>query len=387
MARPDYEVAREKAGFSWSAGSSQGALREVSGIAIRDFNLDPSACIEAYRKGRPILCEMFEGQVSLPAPATPAISYGHVNCLGSELLFPEGGEVAHTHVYGSLQEGIEALKESVDFATAGMAPFYLSFLEKMREALVGEQVGFGFGEEGPITTAYELRGDGFFMEVMDTPELVREFLTAMVRSILDFHRFASAVRGVPAVNPTAGGMADDISSFIPPHLFPDVVLPAWEQYYSGITTGTRHAHVEDLRPQQLRFLEDIGLERYDPSISPRLNPQIIARECRVPFVWRLGSFHYTEMTCRDVVDFVFQSAADGACGVTTNVAEGMCSAETVPKVLAFVRAAREAKEMVERGASSEELRERVSPEGREKLWERWCGYLSPLSSRGGARPG
>lgn len=106
MARPDYEVAREKAGFSWSASSSQGALREVSGIAIRDFNLDPSACIEAYRKGRPILREMFEGQVSLPAPATPAISYGHVNCLGSELLFPEGGEVAHTHVYGSLQEGI-----------------------------------------------------------------------------------------------------------------------------------------------------------------------------------------------------------------------------------------------------------------------------------------
>ena len=377
--RPDYSIAREKAGFGWSAGSSQGALRAVTQTPIREFNLEPEACIDAYRRGRPMIREMFGEDVSLPGASTPAISYGHPNGLGSELLFPEGGEVAQTHIYGSLEEGLCALREPVDFATAGMAPFYLQFRERMQEAFPDEAVGFAFGLEGPITTAYELRGDGFFTDIFDAPDLAREFMEALVESVLQFHRFLCSARGAEPSNPHGAGMCDDLSSFIPPRLWPELVLPYWDQYYRGMTTGSRSAHVENLRAAQLPFLEDIGLVRYDPSVSPDLHPQIIAKHCRVPFAWRLCSFHYREMSCEDVEDFVFQSCADGASSVTTVVAETMCDEEHVAKVHAFIRAGKEAKRLVEQGCPRDEIGQRVSPTGKEKLWEGWCGYLGPGS--------
>ncbi len=372
--RPDYTTARENAGFGWSVGGGQGALRELTGVPIREFNLDPDACIDAYRRGRPMIREMFGEDVGISGLATPAISYGHVNCLGSELLFPEGGEVAQTHIYGSLEEGIEALREPVDWAHTGMAPFYLEFREKMMEAFPGESVGFSFGLEGPLTTAYEVRGDGFFADIMDAPELACEFLEVLTDSILDFHGFTSAVRGAEPVNPHGAGMCDDLSSIVPPRLFPKLVVPYWDQYFCGMTTGRRSAHVEDLRPAQLHFLEDVGLSYYDPSISPQLAPPIIAENCRVPFAWRMGSFHYRDMSVQEVEDFVFLACADGASSVTTHVAETMCNEERIRQVEAFIRAGKEAKALVADGCPREEIRQRASEEGRAKLWDGWCGY-------------
>lgn len=381
--RPDYSTAREKAGFHWGVGSSQGALRQLAGIPIREFNLEVSACAEAYRLGRIRQKEIFGDEVSQYPLLTPAVSYGHVNCLGSELLFPEGGEVAHTHIYSSLEEGIEALKKPVDWASEGMAPFYLRFRDELHEFFPDEKPRLCFGGEGPLTTAYELRGDGFFTDIYDDPPLAAEFMRLVVESILDFDRFTAEVNGQPFPNETGSGMCDDIASFISPALFPTFVLPYWEQLYSGLTTGTRSAHVEDLRPEQLRFLEDIGLSYFDPSISPRLTPKILQEHCRVPFTWRLESFHMREMDVTEVQDFVFIAAADGASAVSLTLGEISCQEAYHPKVRAFIAAAREAKELLDGGCSREELRQRASAAGREKLWDGWCGYLGPNSTRGG----
>lgn len=383
--RPDYTTAREQAGFGWSVSGSQGALRALTGVPIRDFNLDPAACIETYRRGRPRLREMFGEEVGLPGVCTPAVSYGHVNGLGSELLFPEGGEVAHTHIYSSVGEGLAALQKPVDFAHAGMAPFYLEFRERLREAFPGEKVGFGYGAEGPFTTAYELRGDGFFTDIFDDPAGARRFMEAVTDSIIEFDRWYAAVNGNPFPNPTGGGMGDDIASFIPERLYPELVVPIWERLYSASTTGRRSAHVEDLRVQQLPYLETIGLSRFDPSISPRLNPRLFATHCRVPFSWRLGCFHYRDMSHQEIRDFVFQSAADDASGVFSTVAEAICNEEGAAKVRTFIAAAKEVKQLFEAGASREALGQMVSPEGKAKLWEGWCGYNSPQSTRGGAK--
>jgi len=91
--RPDYDTARHKARFNWWASVGVGAYRELAGVPIREFNLDPKACIEVYQTGRTRARELFGDQVSYAGPATPPVSYGHVNCLGAELLFPDGGEV------------------------------------------------------------------------------------------------------------------------------------------------------------------------------------------------------------------------------------------------------------------------------------------------------
>jgi hypothetical protein len=122
--------------------------------------------------------------------------------------------------------------------------------------------------------------------------------------------------------------------------------------------------VEDLRPEQLHFLEEIGLWSYDPSVSFRVTPPIIVEHCRVPFSWRLVSFHYVEMSMQEVEDFVFQSCADGASGVTTNVAETMCSPERVEQVHAFIRAGKECKRRL-----FEELVEGDYEDGYERLTE------------------
>ena len=263
------------------------------------------------------------------------------------------------------------LKQPVDFAREGMAPFYLDFWEKMKAAFPDESVGFSFGLEGPITTAYELRGEAFFTDLFDSPDLLPEFLELMTRSIVDYHRFCSRLTGAESVDPRGAGLVDDIASFVPPRLFPRYVMPYWEQYYAGVTTGRRNAHVEDLKRAQLGFLEDIGLSYYDPSISHKLNPRTIAEEIRVPFGWRLGSFHYSGMDEQDVRDFVFQAAADGASQVFTIIEATLSDEEGVRKVTAFKQAGEEVERLLGQGCSRAELGGCVSARGRARFWECW----------------
>ena len=369
--RPDYDVLRAQTPFTWRVSATYLALIDASGVPIRDFYLDPEAGIEVFRRGGPAVRDLYGPDMPLWGPSTPPVSYGHVNGLGAELLFPEGGEVAHQHMCGSLEDAVEAVRRDVDFSSGGMAPFYLGYRRRLQKAFPDEKIGFAYGLEGPLTTAYELRGDGIFYDIMDQPEAVRRFLQIEVDSILAFHRFRCEVLDGSPVNPDTAGMADDIASMVPPKLWPDVVLPAWERYYSGMTTGRRNAHVEDLRPDQLPFLERIGLWSYDPSISPKLSPPVIRDRCRVPFGWRLANFHYRSMAEQDVRDWVFQAVADGAGSVHTLVCAGMVNAEHVVKVQAFKEAATEAERMLTGGATRADIATCVSNAGRERFWDHW----------------
>ena len=370
--RPNYETLRQTGTFGWSVGGTYLAYLKLSGVPIRDFFLQPEACIEVYRTGRPRVRELFGPDVGVGAPATPPVSYGHPNGLGAELYFPADGEVAVQHVFrDSLDEAIAGLKRPVDFERAGMAPFYLQFRETLQKAFPDEKVGFTYGLEGPITTAYEVRGDAFFLDPFDQPEKTAEFLRLLTASIVDFHAFSCRVGGRAAMDPKGVGLCDDVAAMIPPHMWERFVLPYWERYFSGMTTGKRSAHVEDLRPAHLKHLETIGLWSYDPSISRHVNPKIITRECRVPFGWRLGSFHYRNMDCGDVRDFVFQAVADGAGSVFSGLEGSMCEAPTVAKVKAFIAAAKEVKALLGKGCPRAEVGTYVSERGRRKFWDTW----------------
>ena len=370
--QPDYEALRKETPFEWNVSGSYLAYLKMAEVPIRDFFLQPDACIEVYRTGRRRVGELFGPDVGVARLTTPPISYGHPNGLGAELYFPEGGEVAVEHVFqDSLDRAIAALRQPVDFGRAPRAQFYLNFLAQVQQAFPDEEVWYAYSWEGPVTTAYELRGDAFFLDVLDEPEKTREFLGLLTTSILDFYRWHCSISGRPVLKPDSTMICDDIASMIPPRLWETFVLPYWDQYFTGMTTGKRLAHVEDLRPAQVPFLETAGLWYYDPSVSRQLNPRIIARECRVPFGWRLVSFHYRNMTCRDVEDFVFQAAADGASKVFTILEGTMCEPPHIPKVEAFIRAGKEAKRLLDQGATRAELRDHVSERGRRKFWETW----------------
>lgn len=370
---PDYSVLRKETKFSWYVSSTYLALLDATGIKIKDMFLDSDAGIELYRKGCPLIREMFGPDVRLPAPATPPVSYGHINALGAELFFPEGGEVNHGTLGDSLEECIRILKLPVDFANAGMLPFYLEYRRKMEAAFPDEKVSLGYHSEGPLTTAYTLRRDAFFFDPYDEPARTKEFLKLITESIINFNYFLrEKIYGCPKINPDGGGLADDICAMLSPDLWPEFVLPYLEQYFQGLTTGKRSAHIEDLRTEQLHFLEKLDLVNYDPSVSPKIDPQIIRENTRVPFQWRLCNFHYPSLTVQDVADFVYKAVEDGASGVFTYVCNGMCNSETVPKVHAFISACRNVERILNsEKASRTDIGTLVSKSGREKFWANW----------------
>jgi len=369
--RPDYQGLRDRTPFHWRVGNTYYAYFAMTDVPLREVNLNPEAMIELIRRGRPLFREMWGDDVSFPALSTPAISYGHLNGLGSELIFPEGGEVSFTKICSSLEEGIELLQKPVDYATAGMTPFYLDYRRKLQEAFPDEPVGFSFSVQGPMTTAYCLRGEGIFYDVYDNPALFKQFLNLCVDSVLEYKSFLADLNGQPHISSTGTRLYDDVAAMFAPQMWPEFVLPFLERYFQGLTTGTRGAHIEDLRCEHLPYLEEIGLIDFDPGISHKLSPTIIRDNCRVSFGWRMGSFHYHGLTLLEVEEWVYQAVADGASHLFTYIVEETCKGDTIEKVRIFTRALKKVEQLLAEGASRSQIGERVSEAGKERFWDHW----------------
>ena len=372
MEKPNYQKLRKQKGFDWYIGVGGNSLWKLAEIQIRDFYTKPAACIEAYKKGRPILRELFGPDVPEPVVSTPMIKYGHLNTLGAEIKFPEGGEPHHAFLFDSPEEGIKHLQKKVDFAAAGRTAFFLDFREKMQQAFPDEQVHWGWQWEGPVTTAWGLLGESFMYDLFDKPDVLKQFMKLSTASMVDFCRFFCEVEGTEVLDtePDHGRLCDDIAAMVPAKMWADFVLPYWDMYYAGPAPG-RIVHCEDMRAEQLLQLEKLAIIDYDPGISPKLNPKLVNDGTAVPFGWRLPGFSYGSMSCLDVEDFVYQAVADGAGYVFTFIEAVMCDEETAEKVRAFITAAKEAERLLAEGASREQIGQRVSSEGREKFWEHW----------------
>ncbi len=372
MKKQDYRRLRSERKFSWFVGASANSLWTLAKIPVREYYLNPSACIEAYRKGSPLFRELFGDEVSLPAVSTPMIKYGHINTLGATINFPEGGEPHHAFIFSSPQEGIEHLQRPVDFAAAGMTPFYLDFRKKLQAAFPDEQIHFGWQWEGPVTTAWGLLGANFMYDLFDKPDALRQFLRLSTASMVEFCRFFCKVEETAVLDtePDHGRLCDDIAAMVPPQMWDDFVLPYWDMYYQGPAPG-RIVHCEDMKAGQLQYLEKASLTDYDPGISPKLNPKIVSAGTQVPFGWRLPGFRYDSMSCQDVEDFVYQAVADGASYVFSFVEAVMCEETTAEKVRTFVAAAKEAKQLLDSGVSRKKAGQHVSSGGRKKFWEHW----------------
>ncbi|MCC7494492.1 MAG: hypothetical protein IT204_19195 [Fimbriimonadaceae bacterium] len=367
---PNYAVLREQAGFAWSVSASVYAYLELAAVPLHDYFRRPSASVEAYRVGRARTRELFGPGVALPGPCTPHISYGHVNCLGSELVFPQGGEVGQRPIHESLAAGTTHLAEPLDWTQAGLWPAQQACREELRAAFPGESVGWGFGHEGPLTTAFELRGHDLWADLLDDPPAGRSYLAAVAASVVDYRRAVARLDG-QAFPAASAGMCDDCASFIPPRLLGELVLPCWEQLYQGVTTGARSLHAEDFRPEQLWILEAAGLSSFDPSISHRLSPAILARATRVPFAWRLGSFEMLNLSLTAVREFVFQAAADGASRVFVVLEANLCRGDGPAKVAAFQAACQDVAARLQAGEPRSALAAEVRPDSRLATWDRW----------------
>ncbi len=349
---------------------------EAAGIDLHEFNRNPSAGVEVYKEKHFLrLKERFGDFLEPPGKATPPVSYGHINFLGIDLVFPEGqGEVNYKHDKKSLKEWTDILKENMEFSEmTEEARFYLDYRDKLMEAYPGERVNWSMAYEGPLTTAYELRDIDFFYDIYDQPEKTKEFLEMVAKNTVEYIKFYRRVNGLPEFNEKEGAMCDDIASNIPPDKFREFVLPYWEIFYKGISEGKRHLHSEDHTYKTMKFLEEARITFFDPSISHKLNPVLIRDNCRVPFGWRMGAFHYRDLSPTDVKDWVYKAVEDGAGKVFTHVTRMMLDKDHIEKVKAFHEAAVNAKTMFDNGASREEIGRLVTPEGRKRFWDHWPG--------------
>lgn len=350
-------LTRSEAPFRWSANCGIPAMSVLAGLRFDRMFREVDAIVEAYTKGAPLAAELFGPDVALGGPAIAGISYGHVNCLGGELVFPEDSEVGHKPIYASLEQGIKALQAEVDFTQAGMFPFYLDLWDQLKKAFPDREIPFGgFGAEGPITTAWCLRGHGFFTDVYDNPSQVKEYLGLVTASVVAYKKLLNRINGRPEFSEAGASVCDDVAAMISPTLWPEFVMPALDQYYTGLTSGTRSAHIEDLTVNHLHFLDEIGLDSYDPSVSEKLTPELIRDHCQAPFNWRLNSTHYVGRTPAQVEQWVFDAAAGGASRVSTNVAREMCTPEAAEKMRAYVRGAKKVESLLAEGCPREELR-------------------------------
>ena len=354
-----------------SAGSD--CLSGIMNINMKDVFLDPSVGIEIHKKGRELLRSLIGKDVPVSiSVSTPLIKYGHANCLGSELSFPDIGQVGIKSNFKGYEQAIVSLKKKIDFASAGMTPFYLDYYDQMKKAFPDEKVHWGWQWEGPITTAWELVGESFMYDLYDKPEMVKQFMQVVTESIVDYCRFFCEIEGTDFLDPTPdhGRVCDDIAAMLPAAMWPGFVLPYWQMFFEGPVNEAK-IHCEDMNREHLKYLDDAGIVDYDSGISPKLNPKVINENTSMPFGWRLGSFNYEEMTTQDISDFVFQAAADGASYVFTCMEFVMCKPQTIEKVRVFNSSAEKAKQMLNSGKTREDIAALVSDNGCKKFWANW----------------
>ncbi|RLI27229.1 hypothetical protein DRO58_04655, partial [Candidatus Bathyarchaeota archaeon] len=152
--------------FRWRVSAGHEVLAYISGVKLRDFYMDPRACAHAFREGRRKLKGIFGEDLRLPRISVPALSYGHISCLGAEIVFPADTAPVPQPVYSSIEEGIRSLCKKRDFSECRLFKHYLRVYRYLKSEFPEENVSlYGFGYEGPITSALLLRGPGFLTDI------------------------------------------------------------------------------------------------------------------------------------------------------------------------------------------------------------------------------
>jgi len=328
--------------WGWFVGVATATLPYLCGISLDEFYLSPRQCVRAFGEGRRKVRELFGDDITMPEVHCPPLSYGHIACLGARVIFPRDSEPSVRPIYSGIDDAVKELEKPVRFEENDLFRHYISVYRYLEKEFARENVKFsGFGYEGPITSAVLLRGKDFCVDLYRSPQKVKRLLDLLTESIISFVRFTRGINSEPEMNPESTGLADDFSSLIHPKMWREFVVPYWDRYYAALTSGKRTLHCENLSPDHLAYLDEAGIDHYDPSVSARLDPQVINERTNVPFTWRLPSFELMKMSITEVPMWVRRSADKGARHVHLYIEPLMCEHDNPLKVLAFIDAAKE----------------------------------------------
>ena len=275
----------------------------LGGIKEYDFYMDAHKCAQAWKRANDILEKYFSAFCKPRVPGAAPISY--------------------------------------DFGANELGIHYQRVNEYLAESFPEHSISplSGWANQGVITTAVLMRGQDFFIDIYDEPELAKELLDRITDSILEFQRWSCSVTGQPEVSGTGAYIADDFAALIPPALWPEFVLPYWKRYYETRSTGTyRFLHCEGTAPEHLRYLKDIGITRYQPSVSDKLTISNVKANTDVVFDWLLYAWKVTDMSDEQIKAWVDETVNGGVSIIRTQIGKFAWSQNKQDRLLAFFKA-------------------------------------------------
>ncbi len=323
-------------------------IPHISGITDHQFYTNPELCIKAWKDARVAISEYF-GDFSqlltlMKKPTAPGLSYGHLVSLGAPLKLPvNDGEPNVKPFAEDIDEAIEIMKskKDVDFGDNDVFRYYLEMNAALQKAFPEVEIAptSGYGYEGVITSAVLMRGQDFLCDIYDEPEKAHEFLQLMSDSIIEFKKFINRVNGQPERSRYLW-MCDDFASLITPSLWPEFVVPYWNQYFDNLSVegSRRTVHCENMHPTQLRYLKDVKLAHYQPSVATALTIENIKENTDVPFDWLLYAFNIVKMTDEEIEAWVDHAVQSGIRKVRTQFGRHAWREGKMDRILAFYKA-------------------------------------------------
>ncbi len=320
----------------------------IGGITDHQFYTDPELCIQAWKKSKTAIAEYFGDYAQAPtltkAPTAPGLSYGHLVCLGAPLKLPAvDGEPNVVPFARDIDEAIEIMKakKNVDFGDNDVFRYYVEMNRALQKAFPEYDIPLtsGYGYEGVITSAVLMRGQDFLCDIYDEPEKAHEFLTLMNESIIEFKKFICRFNGQPERSRYMW-LCDDFASLITPSLWPEFVVPYWNQYFDNLSVpgSRRTVHCENMHPTQLRYLKDVGLAHYQPSVATALTLENVKENTDVPFDWLLYAFNVVKMTDEEIEAWVDKTVEAGVRKVRTQFGRYAWRDGKMDRILAFYKA-------------------------------------------------
>lgn len=311
----------------------------LAGISSKEFFLDADKLIEAWKITTEWTLDTFHGRLKPRTPTAAPNSYGHLVCLGAPLHYSDTAEPNITAAVDSLEDAIRMLEDAkgMDFTACPIFKQYVELSRRVKEVFPEAPVMGGLGVEGPLTSAALFRGDGFYYDIMDEPELAAKYLELMTDSVLEFKKQLNTFVGLPAVGQGGGGLADDLASMVPPSMWDELVVPFWKQYYKGATLGSNHSlHCEALVPAHLPYLAKAGVTHYQPSVSPQLTLESVKANTDLPFDWLLYAYQVTEMNDQQLADWIAKAVSFKPTNIRTQFGAYTASVGKIDRIISFM---------------------------------------------------
>ncbi len=315
----------------------------IAGISEHDFYMEMEKCACAWERANDVLGDYFGAYCKVRTPSAPPISYGHLISIGAPYTLPEDSEPNVKPFVQDIDEAIDVMKrvESTDFGDNDLCRYYMELNRFLQNRFPEYSINplEGYGGEGIVTSAVLMRGQDLYIDIYEEPEKVHEYFSLLNRSIIRFFQWTNRVNGQPELNTWGAWLADDFAALIPPYQWEEFVVPYWNEYYEGRTTSPRRTlHCEGVAPQQLRYLKDVGITHYQPSVSEKLTLENVRANTDIPFDWLLYAWKVTEMSDEEIQRWVDETVEAGVSIIRTQIGKYAWMNNRQDRLLSFFRA-------------------------------------------------